>query len=193
MNATTVLALIPNDVVKIETPVTQHCCLIVAETRRFSGLPHCPLVDFVLVKNPPETTPMRLRILSSQGANGLVTHRHLFLALYDSFSFDEGLLTVVQDKTKRLVIGDGSNPKKFTHDEFWRIGDRDGSQICQVVVCSQTEEPKEATIEFWDFSRLIDFEGIETEEFVFVELNKDSGWFEIWRGIEVAPGKIAVL
>ena len=52
---------------------------------------------------------------------------------------------------------------------------------------------KEAVIEFWDFSRLIDVEGVETEEFVFVEMNKADGWFQIWRGIEVAPGKIAVL
>jgi hypothetical protein len=49
----------------------------------------------------------------------------------------------------------------------------------------------DAEIEYWDYSRLIDIEGVETEEFIFVEMNKADGWFQIWRGVEVAAGKIA--
>lgn len=54
-------------------------------------------------------------------------------------------------------------------------------------------EVTDAAIEYWDYSRLTDIEGVETEEFIFVEMNKADGWFEIWRGIEVAAGKIAVV
>lgn len=49
----------------------------------------------------------------------------------------------------------------------------------------------DAAVEYWDYSRLIDVEGEETEELIFVEMNKTDGWFEIWCGIEVTPGKIA--
>lgn len=192
-HASSIFALIPNDVVKIESPATENRCHVVADIRQFSDLPHCPLVDYVLVRNPPGTPPLLLCVLADQGTKGIVTHRLLLLTLYDNLSFNEGLLTVVQDDTKRLVIGDGIDPKEAVHDEFWRVDDRDGSHICRVVVRTQAEEQKEAVIEFWDYSRLIDVDCVETEEFIFVEMNKATGWFEIWRGIEVAPEKIAVL
>ena len=51
---------------------------------------------------------------------------------------------------------------------------------------------KEATVEFWDYSRMTDVEGVETEEVIFVEMNPVDGAFEIWRGVEVASGRIAV-
>ncbi len=191
-HANSIFPLIPNDVVKIDTPATENRCLIVAEIRQLSGL-NRPLVDYFLVRNPPGTPPLLLRVLADQGAKGIVTHRLLLLTLYDSLSFNEGLFTVVQDDTKRLVIGDGIDPKEAVHDEFWRVNDKGGSEVCRVVVRSHAEEPKETHIEFWDYSRLIDVDGVETEEFIFVEMNKATGWFEIWRGIEVAPGKIAVL
>lgn len=191
-HANSIFALIPNDVVKIDTPATENRCLIVAEIRQLSGL-HRPLFDYVLVRNPPGTPPLLLRVLADQGTKGIVTHRLLLLTLYDSLSFNEGLLTVVQDDTKRLVIGDGIDPKEAVHDEFWRVDDSDGSQICRVVIRTSHGEMRETHIEFWDFSRLIDVDGVETEEFILVEMNKASGWFEIWRGIEVAPGKVAVL
>lgn len=190
-HANTVPALTLNDVVRIDTPATGNRCLIDAEIRQYSGEPHCPIVDYVLVRNPPGTSPMRLRVMPSE--NGTSTHRTLVLTLYDDLPFNEGLLDVVRDDTKRLVTDDGSKLELHVHDEFWRVSDRDGSHVCRVVVGSGDEEAEEATVEFWDYSRLIDIDGVETEEFVFVERNKDSGWFQIGRGIEVALGKIAVV
>lgn len=196
MNAeqrSTVPALTLNDVVKIDTPATGNRCLIVAETRQYSGGSLCPMVDYLLVRNPPGTPPLRLRVLASQGAKGKVTHRTLVLTLYDSLPFNEGLLAVVQDDTKKFVIDDEGEPGKHALDEFWRVNDMDTSHVVGVNVHSGDGKPEEASVEFWDYSRLTDIEGVETEECIFVEMNKASGWFEIWRGIEVAPGKIAVL
>lgn len=180
-----------NDVVKIETAATGNRCLIVAEARQYSGGPHCPMVDYLLVRNPPGTPPMRLRVMPSE--NGASTHRILVLTLYDELAFNEGLLAVVRDDTKRLVTDDGSKTENHAHDEFWRVNDRDDSHINRVAVRTGDGKTDETTIEFWDFSRLIDIDGVETEEFVFVEMNKESGWFQTWRGIEVASGKIEVV
>lgn len=187
------VALALNDVVKIDTPATGSRCLIVGEIRQYSGGPLCPMVDYVLVRNPPGTPPMLLRVLPGQGANSEAKARLLVLTLYDSLSFNEGLLAVVQDDTKKFVIDDEAEPGKHVHDEFWRVNDVDGSHVIGVEVHSGDGKPKEATVEFWDYSRLTEVEGVETEEFIFVEMNKANGWFEIWRGIEVAPGKIAVV
>jgi hypothetical protein len=45
-------------------------------------------------------------------------------------------------------------------------------------------------IEFWDYSRMIELDGLETEEFVFVELNADHQSFEVWRGTESSRDRL---
>jgi hypothetical protein len=188
----TVPTFILNDVVKIDTPTTGNHCLIVAEIRQYSGGLLCQMVDYVLVQNPPGTPPMRLRVMAGQGAKSKAKTRLLLLKLYDSLPFNEGLLAVVRDDTKTLVIDEESEPGKQAHEEFWRVNDVKGSHAVGVNVHSDDGNTEEAAIEFWDYSRLNHIEGVETEEFIFVEMNKASGWFEIWRGMEAAPGKIAV-
>ena len=191
-HANLIPALALNDILKIDTQATGNRCIIVAEIRQYSGGPHCPMVDYVLVRNPPGTPPMRLRVLPGHSDERKVSHRALVLILYDSLPFNEGLLAVVQDDTKKFVI-DEAEPGKHAHNEFWRVNDVDGSHVVGVNVRSGDGKPKEATVEFWDYSRLADIEGVETEEFIFVEMNKADGWFEIWRGVDVAAGKIAVV
>ena len=190
-NQSTFPSLTLNDVVKIDTPATGNRCLIVAEIRQYSSGSLCPMVDYRLVRNPLGTPPIRLRVLPGHGGERKVTHRPLVLTLYDSFPFNEALLAVVQDDSKKFTIEEQAEPGKQVHDEFWRLNDVNGSHVVEVTVSSGIGKPKEATFEYWDYSRLIDIEGIETEEFIFVEMNKADGWFEIWRGVEVAAGKIA--
>jgi hypothetical protein len=60
------------------------------------------------------------------------------------------------------------------------------------VVKETTLDGKAATgktsgqkIEYWDYWRDVDLGGGKTaKEFVFVEMNSDTGWFQIWRGRE---------
>jgi len=52
---------------------------------------------------------------------------------------------------------------------------------------------KNTAIEYWDYSRLTGVNGVEAEEFIFVEMDKADGSFQIWRGIEVATDRITVL
>jgi len=39
-------------------------------------------------------------------------------------------------------------------------------------------------VEYWDYWRDADIGGKTVKEFVFVEMNSDTGWFQIWRGRE---------
>ena len=73
-NQSTVPSLTLNDVVKIDTPTTGNRCLIVAEIRQYSGGPLCPMVDYRMVRNPPGTPPIRLRVLPGHGGERKVTH-----------------------------------------------------------------------------------------------------------------------
>jgi len=185
----TLPALALNDVVKLDIAPTGNRCLIVAEIRQYSGEPHCPILDYVLVRNPPGTPPLRFRVMPSE--NGNSTPRTLVMSMYDDLPFNEGLLAVVRDDTKKFVIDDLGEMKNHVHDEFWRVNDVGGSHISRVIVRSDDGKSDEGTVEFCDFSLLIDVDGVETEEFIFVEMNKATGWFQIWRGVEVASEKIA--
>ena len=112
------------------------------------------------------------------------------LSLDDSFSYDQGMLDVVRDKSGLLRIDDLSDPKNVACDDFWRIGGITESCVVHLSIHSNTGKG-EADIESWDYSRLIDVDGIETEEFLFVEMNLQDGFLEIWRGCEVKLSKFA--
>lgn len=169
---------------------------MVDEIRVWSGGSAPSMVDHVLVNiprlNPP--CPARLRLMTNRDSAGTAVRRIVVLTLYDESPFNEGLETVVRDTTKKFVIDDDSDPKRSIHEEFWRVNDVEGPHICHVTASAGDDRnPKPYNIQVWDYSRLIDVEGADTEEFIFVEMNAENGWFQIWRGTEVALGQIAVL
>lgn len=173
------------DVLEIDAPATRIRRLIVAEIRQFAGGSVGPMVDYFL-KGDPEGPQLRLRFLRNENAK----LRPLVLTLYDSLAYNEGLLAVVRDDTAKLIIHDDTNPANIVADLFWRINDVAVSHIRTVNILSNTGVTN-AAVEYWDYSRLTDIEGVETEEFIFVEMNKADGWFQIWRGVEIAPNRIA--
>jgi hypothetical protein len=170
------------DGVTFDTAARTQRRLIVAEIRQFTGGPVSLMVDYVLVDDPGPQ--VRLRFLPSENAKA----RPLILTLYDSLPYGEGLLAVVRDESARLAIHGDTDAANVAGDIFWRIYDVKHSHVSIVNIRSNTGVTN-AVIEYWDYSRLTDVEGVETEEFIFVEMNKADG-FQIWRGVEVAAGKI---
>ena len=173
------------DVLEINAPATKSRRLIVAEIRQYAVGSLGPMVDYVL-NCDLEGPQLRLRFQRNENAK----LRPLVLTLYDSLAYDEGLLAVVRDDSAKLIIHDDTNPANIVADIFWRINDVVVSHIRTVNILSNIGVT-DAAIEYWDYSRLTDIEGVEAEEFIFVEMNKAEGWFQIWRGVEVTAGKIA--
>lgn len=173
------------DVVTFDTAAKTQRRLIVTEIRQFTGGPVSPMVDYVL-EGDSGCPQVRLRFLPSENSKT----RPLVLTLFDGLAYNEALLAVVRDDTAKLIIHEDTNPANIGGDIFWRIYDVTDSHISSVNIRSKIGVT-DAAIEYWDYSRLTDIEGVETEEFIFVEMNKADGWFEIWRGIEVAASKIA--
>jgi hypothetical protein len=128
----------------------------------------------------------RIRAVPNQaGAND-----SLLLRVYDEFAFSEDFLGVVKDDTGVFEITDDQSGDKFT---FNRINDlRESYQAAVLVVGETTPDGKAVTgkatpvkIEYWDYWRDADIgAGNTAKEFVFVEMNSDTGWFQIWRGRE---------
>lgn len=129
---------------------------------------------------------LRLRVVP----NAAGAHDSLLLNLYDEFAFAEDFLGVVKDTTGIFETTDETTNQK---DTFSRINDlRDSYQAAVLVVTGTNENGKappsqtaRAKVEYWDYWRSMDIgAGKTAKEFIFVEMNSDTGWFQIWRGRE---------
>lgn len=195
-------------VVKIDAIDLREHRFAVREIREYSvsiGGDRHRMVDYALLARPIGQPDFhaRLRLVPDPDSKSKTTHRALFMTQYDSLAYNEGLHDVVRDDTKKFVIDDDKNdtdPTNDEHAEFWRVNDVGSSYVSNVKVLTDKDgdgkvdasEVSTTQVEFWDYSRLTDVDGVETEEFVFVEMNKSDGWFTIWRGTEINPERIDV-
>ncbi len=129
---------------------------------------------------------LRLRVVP----NAAGAHDSLLLKLYDEFAFADDFLGVVKDDTGRFEATDDD---AGVTDTFERINDLRTSYDAAVLVVSGTTDDGKAPpaqvahakVEYWDYWRDADIGGGNTQkEFLFVEMNKETGWFQIWRGRE---------
>jgi hypothetical protein len=129
---------------------------------------------------------VRLRVVP----NAAGSHDALLLRLYDEFGFAEDFLAVLKDTTGIFEATDDKSGAKATYS---RINDlRDSYQAAVLLVSQTTPEGKAAPgktspvkVEYWDYWRDADIGGGKTaKEFLFAEMNSDTGWFQLWRGRE---------
>jgi hypothetical protein len=158
--------------------------------------------DYVLLSRPlhGDDVWMRLRLNPVDDPSRVagLTHNVLLLRLDDDLAYDEGLHNVVRDTTKKFqVLQDGQ-----VTEEFWRVNDVGDSYQAKVAVIRDvnndgTVEPDEVSrieIEYWDYWREVkDEAGQPVTQYLFVEMNKDNGWFQIWKGQEIDPQKVMVM
>ena len=128
----------------------------------------------------------RLRVVPNQAG----AHDSLLLRVYDEFAFAEDFLGVLKDTTGIFEVTDDKTGAKET---FSRINNlRDSYEAAVMVVAATTPDGKAVAgkttpvkLEYWDYWRDVDLGGGHTaKEFIFVEMNSDTGWFQIWRGRE---------
>jgi hypothetical protein len=154
------------------------------------------MTDYVLLARPIGKNDFvcRLRVVPDPTSHSKFTHRALILSLYDELAYDEDLHNVVLDDTKKFVIDDDKDDDDASndeHSEFWRVNDV-GVSYNATLKTLKEDGFSGSAIDFWDYSRMTDLDGVEMEEFVFVEMDKCNGWFQIWRGTEVSPERIEV-
>jgi hypothetical protein len=132
------------------------------------------------------TLVARMRAVPNQAGS----HDMLLLRLYDEFGFAEDFLQVVKDDTGIFEIQDDKTGEK---ESYTRINDLRESYQAAVLLVQETAPDGKAVngktsgqkIEYWDYWRDVDLgNGKTAKEFVFVEMNSDTGWFQIWRGRE---------
>ncbi len=133
-----------------------------------------------------EVMTPRVRVTPNQAGG----HDAQLLRLEDEFAFAESFLAVVNDTTGIFAIKDD---KSGATETFTRINDFHESYEAAVLVVAETTADGKAPpgktstvkLEYWDYWREVEIGGGKNaKEFLFVEMNSETGWFQIWRGRE---------
>jgi hypothetical protein len=159
---------------------------------RLSGKTH-KFVDYSVqaVMLNGETVDLRVRVVPEESKAFGQPYRAMVLYRYDSLAYNEGLHNVVQDESKKFNVDDEA---AGIYDEFWRVNDVGMPYQATVkTLVAGAAGDKSENVEFWDYSRMTNIEGVELEQFLFVEMSKGNGWFEIWKGNEINPEQVIVM
>lgn len=117
-------------------------------------------------------------------------HDALLLRLYDEFAFAQEFLEVLKGASGIFEVANDPSGAKET---FTRINNlREPFQAAVLVIAETTPDAKAAPgkatplkLEYWDYWRdLGTGAGSPAKEFLFAEMNSDTGWFQLWRGRE---------
>jgi hypothetical protein len=127
---------------------------------------------------------LRLRVVPNEAG----TRDALLLQLYDEMAFDENFLAVVKDTTG--ITDDVSGET----ETYTRINDNKEPYAATVLVATATandgqlptDKAVTERVQYWDYwrDRRIGQGTTTQKQFVFVEMNTETGWIQIWRGTE---------
>jgi hypothetical protein len=150
------------------------------------GGKHFPLVNYV-VRFDEEV--VRIRAVPFEERTKV-----MLLSVYDDRAYDEGLHNTVRDNTLKFVVDD---PQTGLHEEYWRVEDVRESYKARVTIlrgssADASPEISHAEVEYWDYWRQTEVDGAKVTQYLYVEMNTNTGWFQIWRGMETDPGRILV-
>jgi hypothetical protein len=147
-------------------------------------------VDYMLRQVTEDDPSLKLR--SQEG-------RCLLLQAIDAFGFDQAFKDVLEDSTERFVVHNADN----TDDVYARLNGTNFPWFASISAIGDQDRDGKMTgndrliktsIYYWDFVRDVKDEAGQTyEEFLFVEMDQDSGWFTLWRGREIHPSQVQVV
>jgi hypothetical protein len=158
--------------------------------------------DYVLLARPLQGDDVWLRLrlnpVAEPDRGSGLTHDVLALQLDDEMGYSEEFHNVVNDTTKKFEVRQDGNLVA----EYWRINDVASAYHATVAVIKDTnndgrvDEDEVATVkvDYWDYWRETpDEAGQKFTEFLFVEMDKDSGWFQIWKGHAIDPQQVTLI
>ena len=151
------------------------------------------MADYVLVAKPLDgkDITVRLRVAEDKSSTSGVPYKAMVLEQHDSLAYDEGLHNVLKqtDSTGHFQIDHDDAPS----DVFPRCGGVRGSYKADVTMVNKEGTTTTTQCEYWDYSRIVKQDGVDVEQYLFVEMNTDNGWFELWKGCEIDPQKVEAI
>jgi len=172
----------------------------IREYQRTLGGRQFSFVDYVLMAKPlgADEVWVRLRLVPIEGAQAPdLTHHALVLRLYDEFAHDEAFYKVVTDTTRKFEVREDGR----VTEEYGRINDVTDPYEAQVTLIKdlnndgtiERDEVQTTRVQYWDYWREVkDEAGQPVHQYLFVEMDAETGWFQIWRGAEIDAQKVVV-
>lgn len=174
----------------------------IREYRRRIGPQEFTFVDYSLLARPLKGDDVALRLRLNPVANRTHSagrdYHVLMLRLDDEFEYSADFEKLLNDKSGLFQIRQDDVVK----EEFERLHGlktpfkatvsylRDINQNHHI----ERDEIDTLELKYWDFSRQVkDEAGQPFEEYLFVEMDGETGWIQIWRGVEMDPTKILVI
>ncbi len=170
----------------------------VSEYNRNVGGVEFKFTDYDLMARPfgGEDVEVKLRLnpMGNPDKYAGLTHNVVLLKKYDDIAYDEGLHNVVKDTTKIFEVSEGD----VVTERYYRINDVQDSYKADVTSvkegCVSLEDVERLKLEYWDYWRTTQDEaGQDYNQYMFVEMNTDNGWFQLWRGEEITPECVTVI
>lgn len=134
---------------------------------------------------------LRLNPLKEADQSAGLTHSVVVLKLYDELNYTEEFHKVVTDTTETFEVLENG----VCTERYWRMGS--GKEPYKAVITELCKGNKASTyrselirrnIEYWDYNREIkDEAGQSLIEYLFVEMDSTTGYFQLWKGPEIDP------
>jgi hypothetical protein len=134
---------------------------------------------------------IKVRVSSPSGMKATPDHV-IVLVQEDEFAYSREFEQVMGDcQQKGKFVVDDDEAK--THEEFFRI-----NEVVEPYEAALTTQPESSmdrkSVRYWDFWRETQDEaGGKKVEYIFVEMDKDSAMFQIWRGEEIPPQALSII
>lgn len=152
----------------------------------------------VLVKASPldgEDVQRIIRLVPDPGSVHGIPFRAVVLELVDEMAFNRSLEASAR-MDQFIETENGTGHRK----EYQRAASCQTPWECEAKMLADADgsgkvDPNEvdtAKFEINAFNRKTQLEGVEVEEHIYVEMNKEDGWQQIWRGTEVHPARLTV-
>ncbi len=161
------------------------------------------IIDYRLFSQSIDQS-VKLRLVpNTEGRN--LKYDSIMLKQFDEFEYDENFKLVCQDPTGIFQINEDENGKTLDENEdFYRIPEHVFIPYhVEVTVIKdvdgdgkvEREEVKSYEMDYWDFWRdTFDKEhGVTFRQFLFVEMDNSTGYFQLWRGRQVPTTQIMVI
>lgn len=113
----------------------------------------------------------------------------MLLRKSDEMEYDAGFeRDVLNDPSLLFNIDYQDDKGQNVHEEYTRCG---GARLAYQAAV-KTLRGETFDLKYWDYSRAAESDGVQTEQYVYVEMLSANGYVTIWHGEEISPECVEV-
>ncbi len=141
------------------------------------------LADYLLACKDLKGAEQRIKLRIVSGPKAMI------LTQTDEMEYNEGFeQDVLNDPSLLFKVDYKDDRGQDVHEEYTRCG----SVKIPYQADVKTMSGDSFALKYWDYSRSAEIDGVQTEQYLYVEMLMKNGYFTIWQGQEVDPECVEV-